>query len=528
MGASPQPLLLTRLSMFRGRVPRRARFWLLVLFALFYQLCGGVYLAALSQMVGGLSFLSEDVTMAGYCSLIGLNMIFPVLFRWKFGLYTRQMFFVSAGGSIACAVVAMYTSVAWVLWLVCFAAGYFKMMGMFGCMSTIQLNITPSRNFGAFFPVVYILVCGAIQLSGLMTAYVTYSYDWRMVYCVIVCLMLFVEAVTYFLMKPDHRSGPYIPLKGIDWTGFVLWSALCGVCAWLFAFGEHYDWWDSRQVWQATWLALALLAVTLVHQWRKGQPYISLRAFRYPVTWTLMFMLFGIAVLEASAHVLQPVYLNVVAGYDYYTIVGFNYPEIFGIAMGAILSYFAFVRLHWPLRVYFCVTFVLVTYYIVVMYFLIGPDTEAYMYYPAMFALGAGEIMMEAGATYVLSQMIPFPHFFMNISIIGFVRCGVGSAAASAVVEHLFAWAGAKYAAEPVAAGWHGAVPDGWLRGQHLMLALKECYGYLALVGVALTALTLAWRYRTALRRFVPRIVAVARWVRSPHRTPDPTLSGHD
>lgn len=61
---------------------------------------------------------------------------------------------------------------------------------------------------------------------------------------------------------------------------------------------------------------------------------------------------------------------------------------------------------------------------------------------------------------------------------------------------------------------------------QHLMLALKECYGYLALVGVALTALALAWRYRTVLRRFVPRVVAVARWVRSPHRMPDPMLSG--
>ncbi len=526
MGATPQPLLLTRLSMFRAGVPRRARFWLLIVFALFYQLCGGVYLAALSQMVGSLSFLSEDVTMAGYCSLIGLNMIFPVLFRLKFKFYTRQMFFIAAGGSIVCAVAAMYTSVAWVLWLICFAAGYFKMMGMFGCMSTIQLNITPSRNFGAFFPVVYILVCGAIQLSGLMTAYITYSYDWRMVYCVIVCLMLFVEAVTYFLMKPDHRSGPYIPLKGIDWTGFILWSAVCCMGAWIFTFGEHYDWWNSRQIWQATWLELGLLALTLLHQWRKTEPYISLRAFRYTVTWALMFMLMGIAILEASAHVLQPVYLNAVAGYDYYTIVGFNYPEIFGVVMGAILSYFALVRLRWTLRVYFCVTFALVTYYVVVMYFLIGPDTEAYMYYPAMFALGAGEIMMESGATYVLSQMIPFPHFFMNISIIGFVRCGMGSAGAAAVVERLFAWTGAKYAAVSVSADWRGSVPDGWLQGQHLMLALKECYGYLALVGVALTALTLAWRYRTVLRRFVPRIVAVARWVRSPHRTPDPTLSG--
>lgn len=104
MGHSPNPLLANRLLMYRNRVPKGVRFWLIILFALFYQLSGGIYLAALSQMVGELAFLSEDVTMAGYCSLIGLNMIFPILFRWKFYLYTRQMFFVSSIGALICAI----------------------------------------------------------------------------------------------------------------------------------------------------------------------------------------------------------------------------------------------------------------------------------------------------------------------------------------------------------------------------------------------------------------------------------------
>ena len=164
MGHSPQPLLQTRLLMYKPWVPRRLRFWLIVMFALFYQLTGGVYLAALSQMVGELAYIGEDVTMASYCSLIGLNMIFPVLFRWKFYMYTRQMFFVSSIGALLCAAAAMVVTVPWVFWLICLFAGYFKMMGMFACMSTIQLNISPSRDFGVFFPVVYLLVWVAIQL----------------------------------------------------------------------------------------------------------------------------------------------------------------------------------------------------------------------------------------------------------------------------------------------------------------------------------------------------------------------------
>lgn len=140
MGHGPSPFSNNRLLVYKPWVPRRLRFWLILMFAFFYQLSGGVYLAALSQMVGELSFLNEDVTMASYCSLIGLNMIFPVLFRWKFYFYSRQMWFVSSVGSIVCAVAAPYSTIPWVLWIVCLFAGYFKMMGMFGCMSTVQLH----------------------------------------------------------------------------------------------------------------------------------------------------------------------------------------------------------------------------------------------------------------------------------------------------------------------------------------------------------------------------------------------------
>ena len=146
------------------------------------------------------------------------------------------------------------------------------------------------------------------------------------------------------------------------------------------------------------------------------------------------------------------------------------------------------------------------------------------MYYPAMFALGAGEVMMEAGATYVLSQYIPFPHFFMNISIIGFIRCGAGTAAASACVERLFAWASAKHAVTAVQTEWSGTLSPMYVQSSQMMLAVKETLGYLVLIGIVLTALTLAWRYRKTLRRIVPRIVSVARWIRNPHHTPDPCL----
>ena len=505
------------------------RFWLIIMFALFYQLTGGVYLAALTQMVGELSFISEDVTMASYCSLIGLNMIFPVLFRWKFYCYSRQMWFISSIGSIVCAVAAPYSTIPWVLWLVCLFAGYFKMMGMFACMSTIQLNITPTRNYGVFFPVVYILVCGAIQLSGLLTAYISYEYNWKFIYLLIVGMMLVVDAIVYFMMKPDHRAAPFIPLKGVDWTGHILWVALCCVGAWIFNFGEHYDWWVSPEIWTATWIFIVLLAVTLMESKRHRNPFISLSAFKYPLTWKLMGLLFAIGILQASAHVLQPLFMNSVAGYDYFTIVRFNYPEIFGICVGAVITYLALVRWKWRMKIYFSVCFLLTTFYVAVSYFLIDPSTEARQFYLPLFAFGMAEVMMESGTTYMICTTVPFQHTFMNVAMLGFVRCGVGLAAAGAIVERLFRWTLTKNMMLTLSDIDNISQQDmrwftEYFTQQNIMLAVKESLGYLILFGLVVTLLILFSRFSPSMHRLLPRMTSAARRLRHPLTAPDPTL----
>lgn len=76
----------------------------------------------------------------------------------------------------------------------------------------------------------------------------------------------------------------------------------------IFNSGEHYDWWDSCEIWYATWLFIVVLALTLVESHYRKEPFISLKAFCYSTTWRVMFVLSGIAVLQASAHVLQPVF----------------------------------------------------------------------------------------------------------------------------------------------------------------------------------------------------------------------------
>jgi hypothetical protein len=518
---------IRQLLMFEGYVPRRLRFWLVVMFALFYQLASCIYLGSLTQMVGETTLLAEDYNMGNYCVLIGLNIIFPVLFRWKFGLYTRQLFFISTGMLIVCNIAAMYITVPALLWLCCVVAGYFKMLGMFGCISTIQLNFTPTRNFAVFLPIIYVLVDGAIQISGIMSVYASYFTNWRMMHLAIVVLMLVIDTIVYFMMKHDHRSGPYIPLKGIDWVGQTLWTLTCCIGAWIFVFGEHYDWWDSIEIWRGTWLFILVLGITIVHQHYKKDPFIPLKAFSYKQTWNMCVMLFAMTIISGASHVLQPIYLSGVLHYDSINSASLNLPQLAGDIMGGIFIYFTLCRWKWGVKKSLYMTFFLATYYLASMYFLCYDQTSKEMLYFGVFAMGLAEVMMETIATYYLSQNIPFQHFFMNITIVGFVRCGFGSSIGAAIVERVFNITSTKnymIAAENITPNNVSDVLMQTYQQQGLMMALKDAYGAAIFVGIIVILIVLMSNYSTTITRYVPRMISVRKWMLN-KSAPDPTLS---
>ncbi len=55
------------------------------------------------------------------------------------------------------------------------------------------------------------------------------------------------------------------------------------------------------------------------------------------------------------------------------------------------------------------------------------------------------------------------------------------------------------------------------------MMATKETYGYMILLGIFMMAMVLLSSYATTVKRFVPRMISVRRWLGG--RGDDPTLA---
>lgn len=91
-------------------IPRQLKPWLFIIFVIIIQFSGGIYPAAVSDMVGTKALMQEDILMAGYASLVGMSINFCVMFRLKFRFSNRIGLLICSSVLIVCNFVSAFTT----------------------------------------------------------------------------------------------------------------------------------------------------------------------------------------------------------------------------------------------------------------------------------------------------------------------------------------------------------------------------------------------------------------------------------
>ena len=472
----------------RSFVPEKLRPWIIILFVIVFQFSGGVYLSAVSEMVGSTALMQEDIMMAGYASMVGMALTFTVMFRLKFRFPSKTAFLTCSTVIIVCNLVCMYTRSIPVLVVACFVAGFFRMWATFECNSTIQLWLTPKRDLSVFFCFIYLLVQGCIQLSGLITAYTAFWAKWEFMHWLIVGLLLVVMLATVVLFR-NFRSMPKLPLYGIDWLGGLMWgiTVLCAI--FVCVYGEHYEWYESEYIRMAT---IGGVVVLLLNLWRASfirHPFIALTTWRYPVVYITLLLYIVIDILLAPSHLLEHIYMEGILGYDSLNVISMNWVVLAGVIAGAVFAYCTFALRKWRYKAMTVIAFVAITGYLMIFYFTIDYNLPKETLWLPVFLRSFGYVIIAICFITSLSR-VPFEHFFETISIQGFVSAGLGGALGSAILGHALQGAMKKNTmllgstldrVNELAV----SVPKGELYGvlqqQALMVSMKELYGWLTL-----------------------------------------------
>ena len=513
-------------------IPRRLKPWLFILFVLIVQFSGGVYLAAVTDMVGTTALMQEDILMAGYASIIGLAVNFAVMFRIKFRYSVRTQLLASAIVLIAANIICAMTESVPVLVATCFVAGWFRMQATFACNSTIQLWLTPVRDMAVFFCYVYIIVDSVIQLSGIATIYTAFFSQWEYIHWIMTGLLALMMIAVMILVKPV-RGPMFIPLLGIDWIGAALWTGFMICFTFVCVYGNYFDWWDAMEIRGATLIGLACLGINL---WRASflhHPYICFRAMtnRNVIRATAIYIVFF--TLIATEHVFEHSYAANILGFDETNLIDLNWYVFAGIIFGCGFTYFTFALRKWRYKTMTAIAFALAVVYLAYFYFLIDYGVEKEMLFIPLFFRGAASVIISiVFLTSIVQSGLPFHIFPQALTINGFTGAVMGVTLGPAVIGELLHHTMAKNAAL-IGASMTSTntgitfAPLGQLYGlvqaQALVVSMKEIFGWLLII--ALISLLIILVSYSSVRPFAifPKWSTVRRAIKHIVRTVHPT-----
>ena len=472
-----------RIPSFNSYVPRRIQPWIYLFFAFTFLMSGGIYGGAMSQVMGEYSLMREDVLMVIMFNVVGVAMPFPFLFSMKFHFTNRQLLLNASLVVATCNVLIMYTDSLPLMCILAYIAGFFKLCGTFECMSTIQLWMTPKRDFCIFFPLLYCLVLGNMSLSPWLTEHLIYTVqDLRIINWTMTGALLIVALTVYVTTHDFHFMKP-MPFISLDWLGCLLWSAWMLEFIFFFNYGEHYNWLDSSIMRMDAVLFVVTGYFCIQRMLHIRHPYIAPAAWRYKRLVPLLILFAFVEFMGSTPKVLQTAFTGGVLHFGTMTTNVLNFVEWTAALAGCLFCLFWCKILKQKFTRLLTVGVAAMVSYPVMMYFLISPGLNIEALYLPTALRSFGNAIFFCMLTVYLEELMPFQHFFMGLTMAGIVRNGPVSTLCSGLYSF----------------GLRRQMADNLSRGLPydssglLMISIRQLYGITCLIGIAVLLVFLLW-----------------------------------
>lgn len=472
-----------RMPMFNDFVPQRIRPWTYMLIAFCFQLNAALYAGATQQIMGDTCLMREDVVMVVLCGIVGVNMPFPFLFRFKFRFTNRQLLMNAALVIACCNLLALTTECVPLLCILSYLIGFFRLCGTFECMSNIQAWMTPRRDFSVFFPLLYTVVLGNMNLSPWISAQMTYlCQSWQAMNWLMAGVMLTIALYVYLCTHAFRFMKP-LPLFGLDWLGCLLWSALMIEVIFLFNYGEFYNWWDGKPFRTVTFMIPLTLYFALQRMFHIRHPYIEPGAWKYKSLVPLLLLFALIELVSSTPRVLQNAFTGGVLHYGWTSTSVMYLVDWCGTVCGClfVLCWMKILRQKYTrLHTVGCAAMLA---YEVMLYFCISPGVDLPTLYLPAWCRMFGFAIFFTTLTIYLQELMPFQHFFMGLTMLGLVRNGVMETACTGIYSFLLR--------HNITENLSRGLPYDGL--QSAMISIKQLYGATCILGTIALFTFLIW-----------------------------------
>lgn len=420
---------------FKDFVPRHLRIILFVCFAFTFQFSSTVYLTLTGPISGINQLLKEDLNFLYQMSMVGICFVYPLLFRFKLRFTSQQLII---GCSIV-VIVMMYITTATdsmpILAVASLMLGTAKMLGTFETLVSMQLIITPSKDYGVFFSVALSIVLLSGQLSGIWAIGLNYDYDWKAIYKIMIACHAVMILLVQLLMR-HTRVAKKLPLYGVDWLGYFLWTCLFTSLTYFFTYGQVLDWFYSERIRYSLWISILFLVLTITRMVMARRPYVKAEVFKIKsVNIAIVLILLLQPFLSASSSVLG-LFTTGVLGMDDLNTGMLNWWIVSGIALGSLFSYYWFLRLNGPFKIFFVIAFTSLTGYYIIFFFTLGNYANTGLLALAYLLRGFGNMLLFAGVGKYVTKNVGLNIFTQVLCYLAMARNALGSLIPSSLIGY--------------------------------------------------------------------------------------------
>lgn len=435
----PPPNTGFSMPMMKDWVPRRIQPWIYVLTAFCFQFGGGIYLGAQDGIRGATNLMIEDVLYLLYATLAGMAVYFPMLFRMKFRFTNKQLLCGSAIVLAVCNLLTMHCQSMPVLLVLCFIAGMAKLQGTFECMSNIQLWITPRRDFAVFFPVLHIVLLTAIEGSGWLAAWFGHHFTWQMMHVFTVGTMSFVLLTQAVFCRPFCPMPQRLSLKGMDFQGALLISALMLVVSYIVLYGDHFMWFDSLHMRILLGVAIVLSGLVLYRLRNYRYPYVELSLFTRRNVVPILIVTILAELAFGAEHTMEEILYSQVVRLEELTKESQYMWALPGMYLGILLDLYWLKVRKWKVWKLFGIAFISIALYGMLMYFTLDINVNIEQYRLAIFLRGFSYAIMAPTLMWALDESVPtLEQFFMELFVFNILHMYLAGATGYGIYTTIF------------------------------------------------------------------------------------------
>lgn len=403
---------------FRSWVPQ----WLVCVIAMLIlvpvMLINGAYTGSTVDISGALGVLSEDINMAYFAASAGMAMAYPIIPIIKPVATTKTIILIVLFCQFILSWICAVTTSMEVIIVCSFLIGYFKAFTMIEIIAIIMPFFSPSRTRNEFYAKFYPIVLILGQLSLVITAEVTYRYQWQHMYYFMIALLLFAMVLVVIFMA-FGRKLIRIPYKEIDWYSFFQCSLVFMCVLYITTYGKTNDWFSSSAIVIATVLIPVIGWMFVRRQLMDDvRPFVDLSVLKNRNS-VVVYLFSFIMMFFASFSILTSSYVSSVLRLDTTRSNELYLFMIPGIVLGGFICYYFFkkaVRMAWLILIGFsCFTLA-----IGLLYFQVDSAGLYEDLFIPMFLKGLGMlILFVALAVYAIQGLEPRQLIYNAFFLIG-------------------------------------------------------------------------------------------------------------